>query len=192
MSKRRAYWWRWCIWCIAALVGLGLLAVHGGELYIRTAYPLAYEQEIADASAIYGVSPSLIAAVIRTESRFQADVVSHAGAVGLMQLTPETFTWAQVRAGVKDTQGEEALTDPEINIRYGTVTLLLLYDMFEDETAALAAYNAGQGTVKKWLADKRYSADGVHLDSIPYAETAQYVKRVKSGQTIYRKFYHLI
>ena len=175
----------------AILAGVGALLFNGYRRYLRAAYPLEYTAVITQMSEEYGVTPSLIAAVICTESHFDAEAASHAGAIGLMQLTPETFTWAQVRAGIKDTAPLEKLTDPATNVRYGTFTLQLLYTMFEDERAALAAYNAGQGTVKKWLDDPRYSADGVHLDDIPYAETAAYVKRVKTAQTIYRNLYHL-
>lgn len=191
MSKRKTHRLRLVAWLLTAIIGISVLCAHAGRRYILSAYPLTYTETISQMSDTYGVTPSLIAAVIRTESRFDPTAVSHAGAVGLMQLTPETFAWAQSRAGAKDTLGEEALTDPKVNIQYGTVTLSLLYDMFEDETAALAAYNAGQGTVKKWLVDERYSSDGVHLTAIPYKETAQYVKRVKTAQTIYRKFYDL-
>ncbi len=191
MNKRNIRRLRVVAWILSAFIGISILCAHAGRRYILSAYPLTYTEAILQMSDTYGVTPSLIAAVIRTESRFDPLAVSHAGAVGLMQLTPQTFDWAQARAGVKDALGKEALTDPTVNIQYGTVTLSLLYDMFEDETAALAAYNAGQGTVKKWLTEEQYSSDGVHLTAIPYTETAQYVKRVKTAQTIYRKFYDL-
>ena len=153
------------------------------NLYVKT------KDSILEISEEYAVTPSLICAVICTESHFIPTSTSHAGAVGLMQLTPATFRWAQARAGVKAPLSEQHLTDPEINIRYGTYTLKLLHEMFEDPIAALAAYNAGQGNVAKWLKDPAYSADGVHLDTIPYKETANYVKKVKNAQTVYRNVY---
>lgn len=173
------------------LAGLCTLLFAGYRQYLRTAYPLKYEDIIFEISEEYDVTPSLICAVICTESHFISDAKSHAGAVGLMQLTPETFTWAQVRAGIKDTAPASSLTDPATNIRYGTFTLKLLHEMFEDPIAALAAYNAGQGNVTRWLKDTAFSADGVHLDSIPYAETAAYVKKVKNAQTIYKELYQM-
>lgn len=191
MSKRKTHIVLIVILVVAILAGTAGMLFNGHRKYMDTAYPLMYEDIIMEMSGEYDITPSLIAAVICVESHFQPDVTSHAGAIGLMQLTPETFTWAQVRAGIKDTADASVLTDPATNIRYGTFTLKLMYEMFEDEQAALAAYNAGQGTVKKWLADERYSADGVHLDEIPYEETAEYVKRVKSAQTIYRERYNL-
>jgi soluble lytic murein transglycosylase len=176
---------------IGVLAGLCTLLVSGYRQYRWKVYPLHYRETIENYSEQYGVTPSLICGVIHTESHFQADAQSHAGAFGLMQLTSETFHWAQMRDGVKDPKGENALLDPETNIQYGVFTLRLLHEMFLDPTAALAAYNAGQGNVKKWLEDPRYSEDGVHLLKIPFAETEAYVKRVKKAQTIYRELYQL-
>lgn len=173
------------------LAGLCTLLFAGYRQYLRTAYPLKYEDIIFEMSKEYDVTPSLICAVICTESHFIPTAESHAGAVGLMQMTPETFAWAQMRAGIKDTVPASALTDPAVNIRYGTFTLKLLHEMFEDPVAALAAYNAGQGNVTRWLADASCSADGVHLDSIPYKETADYVKKVKNAQTMYKQLYDI-
>ncbi len=173
------------------LAGLCSLVFLGYRKYLHTAYPLEYEQLIFEISEEYDVTPSLIAAVICTESHFIPTAKSHAGAVGLMQLTPATFRWAQTRAGVANPLPAEHLTDPETNIRYGTYTLKLLHEMFEDPKAALAAYNAGQGNVTKWLQDPAYSTDGVHLDVIPYKETAEYVEKVKNAQTIYKDLYSI-
>lgn len=176
---------------IAILAGMVTLLIHSYRQYLLTAYPLEYEELIEKYSQEYGIAPSLIAAIICTESHFRPEAVSSAGAVGLMQLTPETFHWAQRRAGIKDRQDQTALTDPETSIRFGTYTLLLLYQQFEHHDTALAAYNAGQGRVHGWLKDPTHSADGVTLQHIPYKETEQYVKRVKKAQTIYRTLYNL-
>ena len=172
--------------------GLFVLVFFGYRKYLHTAYPLEYTDLIFDMSEEYDVTPSLICAVICTESHFIPTAQSHAGAVGLMQLTPATFRWAQTRAGVTTPLADQLLTDPATNIRYGTYTLKLLHEMFEDPMAALAAYNAGQGNVTKWLQDPAYSADGIHLDRIPYEETAQYVKKVKKAQTIYKDLYGIL
>lgn len=175
----------------AILAGMVLLVANGYRRYQRTAYPLRYTDLILQYSDTYGITPSLVCAVICVESHFQPDAASHAEAIGLMQLTADTFHWAQTRAGVMEKQDAEALTDPETNIRFGVYTLKLLYEQFDDTETVLAAYNAGQGNVRRWLADTQYSADGVHLDRIPYAETEKYVERVKKAQTIYRKLYAL-
>lgn len=171
--------------------GIAALLYNGWHRYLRTAYPLQYTALIEKYSDAYGVSPSLVCAVICTESHYDPDAVSHAGAIGLMQLTPATFDWAQQRAGVAEKQDATALTDPETNIRFGVYTLQLLSEQFTDEDTVLAAYNAGQGNVRRWLQDSRYSEDGVHLKTIPYAETADYVKRIEKAQGIYQKLYQI-
>ncbi len=172
-------------------IGLMVLLQHGQTLYLDLMYPLKYEDTIQMTSEEFGITPSLIAAVICVESRFDARAVSSAGAIGLMQITPETFDWLQNRLDVESPLADTALSDPTVNIRYGTYDLLLMHEMFEDGDTALAAYNAGQGTVREWLSDSRYSDDGVHLKEIPYEETAQYVKRVRKAQTMYRERYGL-
>ena len=173
------------------LCGVGALLFNGYRRYVRTEYPLDYTELIEKYSAEYDINPSLICAVICVESHYKSEAVSHAGAVGLMQLTPDTFNWAQQRAGIKEKQDAKALTDPETNIRFGTYTLRLLYEQFEDEDAVLAAYNAGQGNVRRWLSDSRYSDDGVHLKAISYAETETYVRRIEKAQSVYQKLYHI-
>ncbi len=177
--------------CVCILAVFLLIVTVGYRQYLHTAYPLKYTETIQQMSEEYDISPSLICAVICTESHFRADAKSHAGAIGLMQLTPETFTWAQVRAGIHDTADASALTDPVTNIRYGTFTLKLLHEMFTEPDTALAAYNAGLGNVNRWLKDTAYSDDGVHLHTIPFDETAGYIKKVRKAQTIYQKLYNL-
>ena len=163
----------------------------GSEAYQNAAYPTAYRDLVEPYAAAYGLDPSLVMAVIRTESRFDPAARSAAGALGLMQMTESTFEWVQWREKVEDPLPFESLTDPETSIRYGCATLALLKEMFENEQTALAAYNAGMGNVRKWLADERYSADGVTLKEIPFTETRQYVPKVIEAQKQYRALYNM-
>ena len=163
----------------------------GSEAYQNAAYPTAYRDLVEPYAAAYGLDPSLVMAVIRTESRFDPAARSAAGALGLMQMTESTFEWVQWREKVEDPLPFESLTDPETSIRYGCATLALLKEMFENEQTALAAYNAGMGNVRKWLADERYSDDGVTLKEIPFAETRQYVPKVIEAQKQYRALYNM-
>lgn len=191
MKKRPTHIVITALLLIGVFTGLCAVAVNGYRQYRYQVYPLSYREIILQYSEQYDISPSLICGVIHTESHFQADAKSRAGALGLMQLTPETFQWVQMRNGVKTPQGEEALFDASTNIQYGVYTLHLLHGMFADPDTALAAYNAGAGNVKNWLKDPRYSPDGVHLSEIPFSETKNYLKRVKKAQTIYRELYQL-
>lgn len=181
-AKRRAR--RWLL-----TVLLFVLPVIGGVWLLRTLYPLSYEQEVRSAAEKYGISPSLVYAVIHTESGFDPEARSSAGAVGLMQVTPPTMEWALMRSGVSGTPDEKMLTDPAFNIEIGTCVLHLLGEQFNERDTVLAAYNAGMGHVQTWLSDTAYSADGQTLHTIPFEETANYVKKVHRAQKIYQRLY---
>lgn len=177
---------------IGILIALAAATLLLREVFIRyqrAAYPVAYEAEVRAAAEEYGLSPSLVLAVIRTESHFRAGAVSSAGAVGLMQITEPTLEWALMRQGAGGSLTAEDLTDPEVNLHIGCYVLLLLGELFEDEDTVLAAYNAGLGRVRGWLQDERYSADGVTLHTIPITETAGYVEKVRVAQEMYQKLY---
>jgi len=147
-------------------------------------YPIEYEAEIAEAHEKYGVPKHIILAVIKTESDFDADAESNAGAFGLMQLMPETFT---DMTGIDNVEGY--ITDPSFNIDAGVHYLAYLYDRYGDWETVYAAYNAGLGNVDKWLEDKEYSSDGKKLDEIPFPETRAYVRKVSSAAKIYKRLY---
>ncbi len=176
---------------LALLLLAGMLLHAGYRRYMRTAYPLAYNEYVEKYAEDYGFEPSLIYALIRTESEFDPDAVSSAHAMGLMQLTEDTFRWAQSRSPEAESIPEEALFDPETNIRYGVMVLSLLREQFSDTGVLLAAYNAGIGNVRKWLADPTYSDDGSTLKAIPFPETAAYVEKIPAAQEMYRELYNV-
>ncbi len=150
-----------------------------------TAFVEKYAQE-------YDISPLLIYAVIKTESNFDSSAVSNKGAIGLMQMMPDTFEWL-TRDMLHEHLNIGMLYDPETNIKYGTYYLSRLYGRFGDWDTAIAAYNGGEGNVSEWLKDKRYSDDGCKLiiDNIPteFKETENYVKKVNRAFKNYRKIY---
>ena len=150
--------------------------------------PLAKERRERDllpiiyaAAQEFDVPVATVLAVIRTESGFREDAVSAAGAMGLMQLLPETFLWISEE---KLCEGYDIrrITEPNVNIRYGTYYLSYLYRRFGDWSVALAAYNAGEGNVELWL------EDGLPL-RIPFPETRVYVSRVLRRTEYYAKKY---
>jgi soluble lytic murein transglycosylase len=135
----------------------------------------------------YEIPLPLVLAVIRTESDFHPDAVSAAGAMGLMQLMPETFAY------LRDERLDEALADnaafdPEVNIRYGCYYLAYLFDRFDDWNTALAAYNAGESRVAEWLKNPEIAPDG-RLEAIPFEETEEYIKKVTRAFDEYTKKY---
>jgi soluble lytic murein transglycosylase len=160
---------------LTALLGLvaGLVVyVQAAEpnWYYRLRYPLAYD------SIVRGHA---LAAVIYQESKFDAEARSDAGAVGLMQLQPETAKGIALRTGGSRFHVDD-LTNPEINVRYGSWYLRHLLDKYDDEEVALAAFNAGQGNVDSWRREGK---------GIAFAETRAYVDRVAELKGIYRDAY---
>ena len=105
-----------------------------------------------------GLSPALVYAVIKAESGFDEKAISRSGAVGLMQLLPATAEFVCRTEGLEFSP--DRLTEGGYNIKLGCRYLNYLLERFSAEETALAAYNAGEGTVRTWLADERYSADG--------------------------------
>ena len=148
-------------------------------------YPLKYKEQIINYSIKYNVKSEVVASVINAESNFNPSVVSSRGAVGLMQLMPSTAEWLSERIDVE--YSYQKLFDVDFNIMLGTYYLSYLSDKFDNQTVVLCAYNAGEGVVKNWLNDTRYSKDGKTLDQIPYSQTKSYVDKINSIMKIYNK-----
>lgn len=167
---------------IASVVTLGVLL--GLFFYLPsvlgdTIYPLKYQDLIIKYSALHKVDPSLTAAVIMQESRFNPTAVSPMGASGLMQIMPATASTIAKGVGVSS----YSLFDPETAIKFGTWHLSVTLQHYNGNVdATLAAYNAGGGNADKWI------RLGI-LDNIPFRETRNYVVNVKNYQKIYANLY---
>lgn len=181
----------------AVLAAVGVVAVcacllfFGGRFYLKIAYPLKYESLVNTNAASFEVPPSLIFAVIHTESHFDSQAVSPVGAKGLMQLMDETYEWIQTKLP-EEPAPISRIFEPEINIRCGTKVLQVLLSQFDTLETALAAYNAGSGNVSRWLKNPEYSDDGVTLTVIPLTETKEYVSRVLKAQKRYQALYKIV
>lgn len=150
---------------------------------IRAAYPRPHLEVVTES----GLDPALVYAVVKAESGFDERAVSRAGAVGLMQLRPSTAAFICERDGI--CFEEDRLCDGAYNLGLGCRYLSYLLTRFPAEETALAAYNAGEGTVRGWLADPTLSPDGTTLTRIPYPETEDYVKKVARFKNFYEFFY---
>lgn len=170
---------------VLLLTAVAFLAVRGPVWWQRMYHPLKHAEFIAAASAAHAVDPYLVAALINAESGFETNEVSHAGAVGLMQLMPETAVAVAAGAGLAVDAGAEALVEPALNIDLGTRHLAALLKRYGDTGVALAAYNAGEGSVDRWIGES--GASGV-LDAA-YPETRRYVERVLREQKRYARLY---
>jgi len=166
---------------VAALVGAVGLAVVLSEPDVvqRIKYPLRYEAIVRSHAENYDLDAELLAAVIYSESRFNPRARSEAGAIGLMQLLPETARGIALRTGGTNFVVDD-LYVPELNVRYGAWYLRNLLNRYGDERTALAAYHAGQGNVDRWR------AEGLGIE---FPETRSYVERVERAKRVYADSY---
>lgn len=151
-------------------------------------YLWPYQNEILSYSRKNNIDPFLVAAVMKNESKFKPNAVSHMGAVGLMQIMPETGDWIAGQMGLKDYTGEK-LYDPETNIRMGCWYLSELKHEFKDNMVLIMmAYNAGRGKTHGWMKANGWDYDFGRTGEIPYDDTRRYVDGVMRDRDMY---YHL-
>jgi soluble lytic murein transglycosylase len=172
---------------LAAAIAMAVMSPFVDKAVQEIALPLRHEDVIRQQAQDKGLDPSLIAAVIYTESRFR-DQTSHAGAKGLMQILPGTADYiAHLSGGVKFQRGD--LANPQINIAYGSFYLRYLLEKYgRNEALALAAYNAGEGKLDSWIGgagDERFDV----ASDIPFPETRNYVEQVLDVRKRYRTEY---
>ena len=163
----------------------------GGEELPReiltTIYPISYWDLIKKYSAQNRLDPYLVAALMAQESTFVHDIKSHAGAYGLMQMMPHTGR--SYARKLKIPYSLRLLTTPEPNIRMGTMYLADKIREFGSVPLALASYNAGETPVRRWMREFPDLPQDEFIDSIPYPETQQYVKRLLGTAEDYRRLY---
>ena len=186
MSRRVRRRRRFALGGVAVLVGLvvGVLVAGGAfdKAIKELTLPLRHEDIIRQQAREKGVDASLIAAVIYSESKF-VDQTSHAGARGLMQITPDAAEFIERQSGGTSFELKD-LANPEINIRYGTFLLAELLERYDgDEAAALAAYNAGPGNADEW------GGADLTVEDIEFPETRAYVEEVLEKRREYRDKY---
>ncbi len=150
-------------------------------------YPLVYFQETSKWSKERNLNPLLVLGLIRQESRFQTEIRSVAGAVGLMQVLPSTGEETSRRIGLEDYQ----LTDVDNNINLGTAYFDFVHQIYENNSAlAIASYNAGPGSVEKWLRESPNKDLDTFIEDIPFPETNYYVKVVLENYWNYLRLYN--
>lgn len=156
---------------------------------LRLFFPIRYTSLIAGAAGTYRLDPYLLSALIRVESSFNPEARSARGAIGLMQLMPETAIWIADQRKIPSLN-LETLATPRVNIDYGSWYVRMLVDDFKgDVVLALAAYNSGWGTVREWLKQGEWSGRPDEVDQIPFPETRAYVRRVLATWSWYQRLY---
>lgn len=171
--------------CALAMLVFVYASVYPKQAH-KITHPIEYASIVQSGAQEFGLEEAHIYAVILCESSFREQAVSSVGAMGLMQIMPETGRWIAGKLGEAESFTEEKLFDPETNIRYGCWYLAYLSRLYDaDLDTVSAAYHAGSGNVGKWLEDESCSADGRTIDTTPYPATNNYMEKVHSAYEIY-------
>jgi soluble lytic murein transglycosylase len=177
------------LWLLAKVLGVTLSVTALLVIYLpdlpgagKWFYPLNYRETVLAQAKAYGLDPLFVAAVIRQESGFRPHAKSAVGAVGLMQLMPQTGRWAAEKVGLKGFKVEQ-LEDPTINIRLGCWYLSYLFQQFKEPDKVLMAYNGGEGNASAWST--------LHGEQLAYAypETQTYVSATMRAYSRYKFLY---
>ena len=157
----------------------------------RIFYPKLYEEFVSMYSDEYGVDENLVFAVIKAESNFQEDAVSHKDALGLMQIMKETAEDVARKYNIEIdfNNSEREILNVQNNIKIGTKYLAVLLEKYKNIEVAVAAYNAGIGTVDNWIEKGIIKSDGSDIENIPYKETNNYVRKILRNYKVYQDLY---
>lgn len=171
---------------IIAILLLGVFRVQ--DIILKKIYRTDYAEFVIPNAETNGLDPYFVFAIIKAESNFKAGDTSSSGAIGLMQLLPETAIEEGKNIG-EDIIVKQELYDPETNIKIGTSYYAKLKEKYQNELVALAAYNAGMGRVDEWLSQGIIKPDGSDIENIPYKETLNYVRKIERDYKIYQSLY---
>jgi soluble lytic murein transglycosylase len=157
--------------------------------YWEALFPKAYWPDLRKYSELNGLDPYLVASLIRQESEFNAGAISHANAVGLMQLLPKTGKTVAKQVKLKGYSAPQLYT-PAVNLELGTRYFKEMVDKYNGQFEyALAAYNAGTDRVGDWLGQGHYRDAQEFVESIPFTETREYVQAILRNANVYRQLY---
>ncbi|WP_371361401.1 Soluble lytic murein transglycosylase [Sporomusa rhizae] len=186
---------RFWTWLKVLVIGIllsatGIYVILTSDLFQKKyIYPFLYQEAVYTYALERDIDPFLVAGVIRAESKFISEARSPKGALGLMQIMPETGRWIAEQTNHKDFMTAD-LTDPDINIRFGTWYLASLKKEFAgNEVLILAAYNGGRGNVKQWMQRYGWTKEFDDIQQIPFQETRDYVEKVLHNKKRYKELY---
>jgi soluble lytic murein transglycosylase len=152
----------------------------------QTIYPFPYFNQIEKWSREFSLPPALVIALIRQESRFESAILSRSGAVGLMQVMPDTGAWIAEKRGIRN----YSLKNPDDNLNFGTWYLDFTHRSFNNNSMlAIASYNAGPGAIGRWVERRGLGDMDEFINAIPYAETRDYVPKVFGNYWNYLRLY---
>ncbi len=147
-------------------------------------FPTPHRESLSAAARQWGVDEAIVYGLIRQESRFVADARSRVGATGLMQLMPATARWVAKQIAISPFRSEMLML-PEVNLQMGTYYFRRVLNELGHPILATAAYNAGPGRARRWSDDKPLEG-AIYVETIPFYETRDYVKKVFTNAWYYR------
>ena len=158
---------------------------------LKIIYPKTYQEIVSTYAKKYNVDENLVFAVIKAESNFDKDAISNRNAIGLMQIMEETAKEVanKYNIQVNSKNAKEEILEVQNNINIGTKYLEILLEKYNNKEVAVAAYNAGIGTVDNWIEKGIIKADGSDIENIPYKETNNYVRKILRNYKIYQEIY---
>lgn len=159
---------------------------------LKVFYPLKYSEIVEKYAQDYDVEESLIFALIKAESNFKEEAVSHKDAIGLMQIMEETAIDVAKKydISIDENDAKEDILNIDNNINIGTKYIAILLEKYGNIEIAVAAYNAGIGTVDKWIEQGIIKADGTDIENVPYKETNNYVRKILVNYKMYKDLYY--
>lgn len=174
----------------AVLTGItGWKIWNSDTVQMHFVYMWPYQQEILEYSRKNNIDPFLVAAIMKNESGFDKKAVSSAGAVGLMQIMPETGRWIAEQMGLENYSDYDLYTT-RTNIRMGCWYVGELNHEFKNNmTLVMVAYNAGRGQTKLWMQENGWDFNFNNLDQIPFPDTREYVIKVLRDRDKYYLYY---
>ena len=176
---------------VAIVVVIVVFLIFARNPILKMIYPRTYEEAVLIYSEEYGIDKNLILALIKAESNFDADAISNRNAIGLMQLMEDTAKDVANKNNIElnDENIKQELCDVYKNIQIGTCYLASLFKKYESKEIALAAYNAGIGTVANWIEKGIIKSDGSDIENMPYKETNYYVRKILRDYEFYNYLY---
>lgn len=175
---------------IAILIIVVFLGIFKNKI-LKIIYPKTYKEIVSVYSEKYNVEENLVFALIKAESNFNSEAVSHRDAIGVMQIMEETAKDVANKNSIKieNENIKQELLKIDNNINIGTKYLSTLLEKYKNKEIAVAAYNAGIGTVDGWIQKEIIKSDGSDIENIPYKETNNYVRKILRDYKIYEKIY---
>lgn len=175
---------------IAILIIVVFLGIFKNKI-LKIIYPKTYKEIVSVYSEKYNVEENLVFALIKAESDFNSEAVSHRDAIGVMQIMEETAKDVANKNSIKieNENIKQELLKIDNNINIGTKYLSTLLEKYKNKEIAVAAYNAGIGTVDGWIQKEIIKSDGSDIENIPYKETNNYVRKILRNYKLYEELY---